>query len=255
MHDLTDRVARLQQPVTTTRRIAVTSLRGGAGKTTIATLMATALAQHRHDRILLVDADPEFGTLGLRLGIAAAPQPQEFTGRQFESFEQALPLLTRTDSGLWILPGTNAALDLEAFKAVSASLHRFFAIVVIDCGAGLDGVLPRDILANAHSHLHVSPGTADGAASAHRALEWLSANGYRGLVPRTVVAFATHAPHSRVNLAPTAEFLRSHGIAVVDLPYDRHLASGGVLAPSLLAESTRHAAIDIAAEALTRTHR
>jgi MinD-like ATPase involved in chromosome partitioning or flagellar assembly len=255
MHDWTDAVARLQQPVTTTRRIAVTSLRGGAGKTTIATLIASALAQHRQDRVLLVDADPGFGTLRLRVGIAAAPQPQELGGHRLESFEDALPFLTRTDSGLWILSGANPALDEDAYSAVSAALYRFFAIVVIDCGAGLDGALQRDVLANAHSHLHVSPGTADGAVSAHRALEWLSANGYRGLVPRTVVAFATHAPHSRANLAPTAEFLRSHGIAVVDLAYDRHLASGGVLAPSMLAESTRFAAIDIAAEALTRTHR
>jgi MinD-like ATPase involved in chromosome partitioning or flagellar assembly len=253
MSDWTDVVARLQQPVTTTRRIAVTSLRGGAGKTTIATLVASALAQHRNDRVLLVDADPGFGTMRLRLGIASAPPPQELSGRRFESFEDALPFLARTAAGLWILPGADPALELDAFKAISAALHRFFAIVVIDCGAGLDGVLQQDILANAHSHLHVSPSTTDGAVSAHRALEWLSSNGYRELVPYTVVAFAAHAPHSRANLAPTAEFLRSRGITVAHFAYDRHLASGGVLAPGMLAESTRFAAINIAAEALTKT--
>ena len=111
------------------------------------------------------------------------------------------------------------------------------------------------MLANAHAQLHVTPGTADGAISAGRALDWLSANGYDELAPKTVTAFVTHAPHSRANLAPTAEFLRSHGIAVVDLACDRHLASGGVLTPSMLAESTRFAAIDIAAELLAKTRR
>jgi MinD-like ATPase involved in chromosome partitioning or flagellar assembly len=255
VHDRTAAAARLQQPVTTTRRIAVTSVRGGAGKTTIATLMASAFAQHRQDRVLLIDADPEFGTMPLRLGVTSAPSMPELAGRQFASFEDARPFLTRTDAGLWILPGTGPgapALDSGTFQAVAAALNRFFAIVVVDCGAGLTGDLQRGIMANAHAHLHVTPGTADGAVSAGRALDWLSASGYRELVARTVTVFAVHAPHSRANLGPATELLRANGIGVLNIAYDRHLASGGVLDLSLLAEGTRLTAVEIAAEVLTR---
>ncbi|GLY92142.1 MinD/ParA family ATP-binding protein [Actinoallomurus iriomotensis] len=254
-HDRTAAAGRLQQAVTTTRRIAVTSLRGGAGKTTIAVLTASALARHRPDRVLLIDADPEFGTMPLRLGVTSAPALPELAGRRFEWFDDVRPYLARTDAGLWILPGTGsgtATLDPGVFQTVTGALNRFFAIVVIDCGAGLTGELQRGVLANAHAHIHVTPGTADGAVSAGRALDWLNANGHQALAPRTVTVFATHAPHSRANLAPATALLRSHGIGVAHLPYDRHLASGGVLDLSLLAESTRQAAIEIGAEALTR---
>ena len=58
----------LQQPVTTGRQIAVTSIRGGAGKTTVAALLGTTYAHYRQDPVLLVEADPALGSLPLRLG-------------------------------------------------------------------------------------------------------------------------------------------------------------------------------------------
>ena len=47
----------LQRPVPSFRQFAVVSVRGGAGKTTMAALLATELARHRADRVLAVDAD------------------------------------------------------------------------------------------------------------------------------------------------------------------------------------------------------
>jgi len=77
-------------------------------------------------------------------------------------------------------------------------------------------------------------------------------NGFGGTVPRTVTVFAAHSPHARADLQPATALLRGNGIGVAYIAYDRHLASGGILAPSLLAESTRLAAVDIAADVLTR---
>ncbi|WP_329245971.1 AAA family ATPase [Actinoallomurus sp. NBC_01490] len=249
----------LRQPVTTIRRIAVCSVRGGAGKTTVAALVASALARHRQDRVLLIDADPGLGSLPLRFGRSGTPSLRDLAGRRPTSFDEVAPHLTRTDTDLWVLPGVGGEmadrpLDVATYESVTSMLTRFFTIVVVDCGAGMVGELPEAILAGAHACLHVTPATSDGAIGVGHALEWMGRNGFGALVPRTMAVFATHAPHARPDLDQATGLLHDNGVGVAYLPYDRHLASGGVLIPGLLAESTRTAALTIAAEALTRAN-
>lgn len=260
VHDWASAAAGLQQSITTIRRIAVTSVRGGAGKTTVSVLIASALARHRQDRVLLVDADPGLGSLPMRFGMTAAPSLRDLAGHQPDTFEEAKPYLTRTDAGLWVLPGARGQmadqpLDRETYESAMSVLSRFFTVVVIDCGVGMVGDLMHAILAGAHACVHVTPATGDGAVGVGRALDWMGRNGHGDLVRRTVSVFSTQAPHARPDLRQAADLLRDNGIGVSYLPYDRHLASGGVLVPSLLAESTRAAALLIAAEALTRANR
>jgi MinD-like ATPase involved in chromosome partitioning or flagellar assembly len=259
VHDWAAVGAGLRQPVTTVRRIVVTSVRGGAGKTTVALLLASALARHRQDRVLLIDADPGLGSMAARVGVAEAPALREFAGRRAESFEEIGSQLTRTDSGLWVLPGVRGemadeALDLATYEAATSVLTRFFTVIVVDCGAGMVGELQEGIIAGAHACVHATPATTEGAIGVGRALDWMRRHGFDRLVPRTMTVFATHAPHARPDLDQAAALLRGNGVGVAYLPYDRHLASGGLLVPALLAESTRSAALEIAAEALTRAN-
>ncbi len=259
MHDWTAVADGLRRPVTTIRRIMVSSVRGGAGKTTVAALMASALARHRQDRVLLIDADPGLGSLPMRFGMTGASSLRDFAGRRPASFEEVAPHLTRTDAGLWVLPGASTAmadqpLDLATYESATSVLSRFFTVVVIDCGAGMVGELQEAILASAHACVHVTPATTDGAVGVCQALDWMERKGFGRLLPRTVTVFATHAPHARPDLHRVAGLLRDNGVGVMYMPYDRHLASGGVLVPTLLAESTRTAALALAAETLTRAN-
>ena len=70
---LAEAAAGTQLPVTTGRRIAVVGSRGGAGKTTVAALLARIYAAMRADAVAAVDNAPEAGTLGHRLGVPDAP--------------------------------------------------------------------------------------------------------------------------------------------------------------------------------------
>ncbi|MDN3358850.1 MinD/ParA family protein [Actinomadura sp. DC4] len=260
VHDWAAVAAGLRQPITTIRRIVVSSVRGGAGKTTVAALMASALARHRPDRVLLIDADPGLGSLPMRFGMTGAPSLRDLAGRRPNSFEEVAPHLARTDGGLWVLPGVRGEmaeqpLDLATYASATSALTRFFTVVVVDCGVGMVGELPEAILASAHACVHVAPATSDGAVGVGRALDWMRKKGFGELLPRTVTVFATHAPHARPDLSQAAGLLHHNGVGVAYLPYDRHLASGGVLVPSLLAESTRTAALTLAADALTRANR
>jgi MinD-like ATPase involved in chromosome partitioning or flagellar assembly len=251
VHDRTARVAGLQRPVTTGRRIVVTSARGGAGKSTVSALIGAILSYYRQDRVLAMDADPGLGSLPMRLGAGGGRTLSDLTraGRP-ASFDDLRPYLTTTHTGLWLLPGDGGVTDPGVHRAVAADLSRFFAVTVVDCGGGLMSGSVPGLLADAHAQLLVTPATPDGAISARGALEWLSASGLGGLVPRTLTVFVTHAPHGGVDLTRAAELLRADGAHAVAMGYDRHLAAGAPIDENRLAADTRIAAERVAAEAL-----
>jgi MinD-like ATPase involved in chromosome partitioning or flagellar assembly len=237
------------------RQIAVTSIRGGAGKTTVAALTATVIAEYRQDRVLAVDADSGLGSLPLRLGVAPQRSVHDLAAAQPRTFEDVTHFLGRTVDGLWVLSGTaggriGGELDLATYQAAVGALSRYFAAVVVDCGAGLLPELQRGVLADSHSQVMVTPGTVDGAISAQGALDWQARNGFEHLLPRTVIAFVTHTPHVDADLSRAAQMLG--GMPVVHLPYDRHLATGTAVESARIGEDTRAAAIRVAVEAFAR---
>ncbi|GAA4633924.1 MinD/ParA family protein [Actinoallomurus vinaceus] len=249
--------AMLSRPVPSCRQIAVTSIRGGAGKTTVAGLTATVIAQYRQDRVLAVDADSGLGSLPLRMGVGPQRSLHDLMSAHPQSFEEASRYLAQTTDGLWVLSGTaggriTGELDLATFRAAAGAMSRYFAATVIDCGAGLLPELQRGILADAHAQVMVTPGTVDGALSAHGALEWQARNGYDYLLPRTVIAFVTHTPHVDADLGRAAQMLSSGGLPVVHIPYDRHLAAGTAVESARIGHETRAAVIRIAVEAFAR---
>ena len=208
----------LSRQLPSSRQIAVTSIRGGAGKTTVAGLTATVIAQYRQDRVLAVDADSGLGSLPLRLGVRTERSLHDLTAASPRTFDEAAHFLGRTADGLWVLSGTAGGritheLDLATFKAAAGRMSRYFSALVVDCGAGLLPELQRGILADAHAQVMVTPGTVDGALSARGALEWQARNGYQHLLTRTVIAFVTHTPHVDADLTRAAQLLSGGGNA------------------------------------------
>jgi MinD-like ATPase involved in chromosome partitioning or flagellar assembly len=257
IREATARAELLRQPVTTIRRLTVLGVRGGAGKTTVATLLAATLAGSRHDRVLAVDAAPDLGSLALRAG-ASSPRPAAALGQaagSIRSFAEAEPNLGRGDGGLWLLTGADDAagrLDLPAYRSAVAALSRFFAVLVTDCGPDLGSDLNLGILLDTHALALVAPATVDGVVGAHRALDRLRRTQAAGLVARTVVVLSTQTPHTEgVDLRRGTRTLASHGVRVTRLPYDRHLAAGARIRPGLLGDRTRTAVIGLAADLLS----
>ena len=63
-HDL---VARVNRPLRGCYRIAMVSLKGGVGKTTITATLGATFASLRGDRVVAVDANPDRGTLSQKI--------------------------------------------------------------------------------------------------------------------------------------------------------------------------------------------
>jgi MinD-like ATPase involved in chromosome partitioning or flagellar assembly len=248
--------ARLSRAVASCRQIAVVSVRGGAGKTTITALTAEIMAEHRTDRVLAVDADSGLGSLPLRLGVRPNRALADIVTAPTRSWEETSALLTRSGERLWVLPGSldgrmAAELNLGAFQAAYGRLSRYFSTALVDCGAGIHGELQRGVLGTAHAQLLITPGTVDGAISAMSALDWFATHGQAALLRRTVVVLVTHSPHADADLARVQDMLSTNGMPVFHLPYDRHLAGGAAIDLSRVSTATRTAAVRIADEVFT----
>ncbi|MFF2534821.1 MinD/ParA family ATP-binding protein [Streptomyces cyaneofuscatus] len=251
--ELTRTAEALQQPVTTGRQIAVTSIRGGAGKTTVAALLGTAYAHYRQDPVLLVEADPALGSLPLRLG---AETLRWTTADLADIVEPQMSLLDVTGylvqlpENAWLLPGSQgqigAMLDTSAYERVMVALRRYFGVTVVDCET-LPAEVARVALSASQARVLAAPATLDGVTSTYAVLQWMQGLP-RHMIDGTVVVLSSTVARPGIDVEAAAEKLRSTGAGVHVLPYDRHLAAGGVLRTELLGRPTRLAAARLAAE-------
>jgi MinD-like ATPase involved in chromosome partitioning or flagellar assembly len=161
-HQLDEAISaqRLTSPVT----IAVISPKGGVGKTTTAALLGTLLAMVRSDRVVAVDCNPDYGTLGLLLTpghdifvddlVGVVHQPA-LTVTMLERF------LGRAEHGLMVLPAPTdpermERLDEGAYQRVINRLQELAGIVLLDCGAGINDPITRVAVASADQLVLVS---------------------------------------------------------------------------------------------------
>ncbi|MFG2570273.1 MinD/ParA family protein [Streptomyces sp. NPDC048567] len=243
----------LQQPVTTGRQIAVTSIRGGAGKTTVTALLGTTYAHYRQDPVLLVEADPALGSLPLRLGAEAlrwtTADLADIAVPQMSLLDVTGYLVQLPDNA-WLLPGSQgrigAMVDTVTYERVMVALRRYFGVTVVDCET-LPAEVARVALSAAQARVIAAPATLDGVTSTYSVLQWLRALPAH-VIEGTVVALSVTTPRPGIDVDAAAERLASAGARVHVLPYDRHLAAGGPLRTELLARPARLAATRLAAE-------
>lgn len=125
--------------------IAVVSPKGGVGKTTLTVLIGALLAHIRSDRVVAVDTNPDFGSLGWTL----TPNHDVFADDLLELLERPdLPSteldahLGRSGDGLMILPAPfdsarASRMDRSAYKRLIEHLQMRAGILLLDCGTGL----------------------------------------------------------------------------------------------------------------------
>ncbi|MFF1738931.1 hypothetical protein [Streptomyces mirabilis] len=250
----------LQQPVTTGRIIAVTSIRGGVGKSTVSALLGRTFNHYRHDPVLTLEADAALGTLPVRMGAesvrwSCADLAQILTPAM--QLTDVTGYLVPVADGGWLLPAgqgrVGAPMDVRTYRTVTLALRRYFAVTVVDCES-LPGDVARTAMDTAHARVVVAPMTAEGVNGTRQVLNWLAQLPHAALAS-TAVALSASSPDTTLDEKTAAAHLREAGVAVVSLPYDRHLAQGGPIHTVMLGQATRDAAVRLAAEAMHRAVR
>ncbi len=162
--------------------VAVVSPKGGVGKTTTTALLGSLLAGVRRDRIVAVDTNPDYGSLGRAL----TPDHSVYVDDLIDVLDRpdlsATALdghLGRASDGLMVLPAPThparmAALDEAAYTNVIERLKSLIGILVLDCGTGLQEPAARAALNCADQLLLISdahPSTASLVAEASEQLQ------------------------------------------------------------------------------------
>jgi flagellar biosynthesis protein FlhG len=125
---------------TTTRTIAVTSGKGGVGKTQISANLAVSLAQ-KGRRVLLLDADVGLASLDLAFGV----RPRADLLSVLRGQSRVEDILIDTPSGVQLLPACPGRYEManmtgserERLMAVLRQLAARYDVWLIDTGAGI----------------------------------------------------------------------------------------------------------------------
>jgi MinD-like ATPase involved in chromosome partitioning or flagellar assembly len=248
-----DVLHRIRRPLLQSHRIAVTSIKGGVGKTTVSTLLGLVMAENRGDRVIVLDANPDAGTLADRLTGESHVTVRELL-RDLEHITTwtEVSRYTSLAGRLQVLaseqdPAAGEAFSRQEYEHICALLDRFFNVIITDSGTGLVHSAMEGTLKLADSLIIVGAPTVDGAGRASKTLDWLLAHGHGQLASDAVAVLSCDRTSSEVDRERIREHFDARCRAVVEIPHDPHLATGGRVQLDRLRPATRTAVYDLAA--------
>jgi MinD-like ATPase involved in chromosome partitioning or flagellar assembly len=236
-------------------RIAVLSLKGGVGKTTITATLGAIFASIRGDRVVAVDDNPDRGTLSQKVPPETSATVRHLL-RDAEGIERYSDVRSYTNQGpsrLEVLasdsdPAVSEAFSADEYARTLQVLERFYSLVLTDCGTGLMHSAMSGVLARSDTLIIISSGSIDGARSASATLDWLDAHGHEELVRGSIAVINAVRPRSgKVDMQKVVDHFSRRCRAVRLVPFDPHLEEGAEIDLSRLKRDTREALIELAA--------
>jgi MinD-like ATPase involved in chromosome partitioning or flagellar assembly len=248
-------VARINAPLLGCHKIALLSLKGGVGKTTMTATLGATFASLRGDRVVAVDANPDRGTLSQKIPLETSATVRHLL-RDAQRVRRYTDVRAYTSQGLSRLevlaseqdPAVSEAFSEDDYRRTVNLLEHFYNMVLTDCGTGLMHSAMYGVLGVADQIVVVSSGSIDGARSASATMDWLDAHGHGDLV-RNAVAVINCVSRSAggVDLDRVAAHFAGRCRAVVRIPFDPHLQEGAEVDLDRLDPRTRLGLLELAA--------
>lgn len=237
-------------------QIAILGLKGGVGKTAVTVALGSALAKVRGDRILAIDADPGAGNLADRAGRqSAATIADLLADKSLSRYNDIRAHTSMNASNLEILSSEEYSVARRAFndedwKGATDIVSRYYNLVLADCGTGLFDSASQAVLSTVSGIVIVASASIDGARQAAVAMDWLRQNGYQDLLSRACVVI-NHVVPGKPNLDVedlVQQFERHlQPGRVIELPWDKHIASGTEIQLDLLGSTFQRRVLELAA--------
>jgi MinD-like ATPase involved in chromosome partitioning or flagellar assembly len=223
-----ERLAQLA-PVTRPNLVAVISPKGGVGKTAISFALGNLFASELRLRVVALDANPDYGTLGALAGDGYRCERSlaDLLADRPETASPAdlLPYVSRLPSGLHLL-GSPAHAEVMAeltpalYARLLATLVHFYELVILDLGPGITSPLTRFAVDRADQSVIVT--TPEWITSA----SVLGALSYMHLGHATLVLNQAHFERDRRQVKLVEESLRKRTAAkMITIPHDPRLRS------------------------------
>jgi MinD-like ATPase involved in chromosome partitioning or flagellar assembly len=248
-------LAQVNRPMQGCYRIALLSLKGGVGKTTITATLGATFASIRGDRVVAVDANPDRGTLSQKVPLET-PATVRHLLRDAEGIDRYSDVRSYTSQGpsrLEVLasesdPAVSEAFSSDDYTRTLEVLERFYSLVLTDCGTGMLHSAMSAVLDKADVLIVISSGSVDGARSASATLDWLDAHGHQEMVRNSIAVINAVRPRSgKVDLKKVVDHFSRRCRAVKQVPFDPHLEEGAEISLDRLKPETREALIELAA--------
>ncbi|HEY2500786.1 MAG TPA: AAA family ATPase [Mycobacterium sp.] len=248
-------VAQVNRPLRGSYRIAVLSLKGGVGKTTITATLGSTFASIRGDRVVAVDANPDRGTLSQKIPLETSATVGQLLhdAGTIERYSDVRRYTSMGPSGLEILasesdPSISDAFSADDYTRTQDILERFYGLVLTDCGPGLLHSAMSSVLEKADLLIVVSSASIDGARSASATLDWLDAHGHQEKVRNSIAVInAVRSRTGKVDMNKVVDHFSRRSRAVRLIPFDPHLEEGAEISLGLLRRGTREALTELAA--------
>lgn len=247
---------RIRRQLTDTYQIAVVSVKGGVGRTTTAAALGSTFSSLRPDRVVAIDANPDFGDLTTR----TARHPYGLTMRDLTRSTQRLEAFSAVHAYTSINAADLAVVaspwNTDATEALSGSeytagtevLRRHYNLLVVDCGTGVLDSVTNTVLRTSDAVVVVTPATVGGVTGAVATLNWLSSHGFDRLIANSMVGIVHHQPNKpMVEVSAIEKLFATAQRPTWEIPYDEHLAEGGEIDLRLLEKETALAFEEIAA--------
>jgi MinD-like ATPase involved in chromosome partitioning or flagellar assembly len=213
--------------VTRPNTVALISPKGGVGKTTSTFLVGNLLASHVKLRVIAVDANPDFGTLG-RLAADGRRSDRSLAdlledADRLKTAAELNAYVSRQPTGLHVLAAPRdaeltASLGPDRYGELVAFLSCFYEVVLLDLGTGVAGPLARFAIDRADQAVLVTTP------------EWVTSS--------VVLDALAHVQHDRTTVALNKSLLRAKDLPAVEerfraehlhrtltIPYDEQLAA------------------------------
>lgn len=250
-----NRHGRIRRQLTATYQIAVLNVKGGAGRTTTVATLGSTFAALRPDRVVAIDANPDFGDLSSRTNrhpygltlrdLAQEPQLDAFSAVQ--SFAAITSANLAVVASPWSTAAVAALSGPEYLSAVTI-LRRHYNLLVVDCGTGVFDSATTAVLESSDAVVVVTPATVRGVTGAVATLEWLNSHGqYRLAAKSTIAIVHQHPAKPVVETARIEELFATAQRPTFVIPYDQHLTEGGEIDLRLLDSDTALAFEELAA--------
>jgi MinD-like ATPase involved in chromosome partitioning or flagellar assembly len=247
-------IERVNQPVHGDYSIAVLSLKGGVGKTTVTVGLGATFASLRGDRVIAIDANPDLGTLVQRGPVETRSTVRDLlSDNNISRYSDIRRHTSQGASRLEILaserdPAVSERFSEADYRSALYTLQRFYNIILTDCGTGLVHSAMAGVLNEADALVIVTAPAADAARSGLATLDWLKHHGYSHLVGEAIIVIDSARPGAMpIDIDKFASHFLSRVRAVHSVPFDRHLAEGAEVLLDLMNRKTRQAFIGLAA--------
>jgi MinD-like ATPase involved in chromosome partitioning or flagellar assembly len=249
-------VTRVNAPLLGCHKIALLSLKGGVGKTTMTATLGATFASLRGDRVVAVDANPDRGTLSQKIPLETSATVRHLLrdAQRVRRYTDVRAYTSQGASRLEVLaseqdPAVSEAFSEDDYRRTVTLLEHFYNMVLTDCGTGLMHSAMYGVLGVADQIVVVSSGSIDGARSASATMDWLDAHGHGDLVSGAVAVInCVSRSAGGVDLDRVAAHFAGRCRAVVRIPFDAHLQEGAEVDLDRLEPRTRLALLELAAE-------